>query len=219
MNEEIKNSFKITCLNYYGNSNSLHKLGLDSKRLEESAIKQIKDVLKTDKEVIFTSSKNESSSLVLFGYLDKYKYKNKEVIAFDNIDESIIKCLDYIKKFGIKVTIIKDIIQLKDKLNNDVVLVCIKDNIDEIDDILKGYNAKLLIEYNNSNINFNIGDFIIFNIDNNLLKGISLLLKEKNIVIEPLYHGGKSTTIYRSGTPPLPFIVALSKYIKLMYKK
>ena len=37
----------------------------------------------------------------------------------------------------------------------------------------------------------------------------------QNIVIEPLIHGGQSTTIYRSGTPAHPLIVSLSKALRL----
>ena len=42
-----------------------------------------------------------------------------------------------------------------------------------------------------------------------------MLIKKDNIVIEPLIHGGKSTTIYRSGTPALPLIVSLAKALRL----
>ena len=47
------------------------------------------------------------------------------------------------------------------------------------------------------------------------LKGIGILFKKKNIVIEPLIHGGKSTTKYRSGTPPLALITSTSKALRL----
>ena len=33
--------------------------------------------------------------------------------------------------------------------------------------------------------------------------GVGLLLKRQNLVLEPLIHGGASTTLYRSGTPTL----------------
>lgn len=33
------------------------------------------------------------------------------------------------------------------------------------------------------------------------LNGIGLLLKRRRLALEPLIHGGESTTIYRSGTP------------------
>jgi len=48
------------------------------------------------------------------------------------------------------------------------------------------------------------------------LKGIGLLIKKENIIIEPLIHGGKSTTVFRSGTPALPLIVSLMKAFKLI---
>ena len=36
-------------------------------------------------------------------------------------------------------------------------------------------------------------------------------------MLEPLIHGGKSTTIYRSGTPYLPLIVSMAKALRLAY--
>ena len=48
------------------------------------------------------------------------------------------------------------------------------------------------------------------------LKGIGLLIKKDNIVIDNLIHGGKSTTIYRSGTPALPLICSLMKALELV---
>ena len=50
------------------------------------------------------------------------------------------------------------------------------------------------------------------------LKGIGMLIKRENINIEPLIHGGKSTTVYRSGTPALPLIVSLAKAMRLAYE-
>ena len=41
--------------------------------------------------------------------------------------------------------------------------------------------------------------------------------KKENISIEPLIHGGKSTTEYRSGTPAHPLIVSISKSLRLAY--
>ncbi len=44
---------------------------------------------------------------------------------------------------------------------------------------------------------------------------IGVLVKKENVDLIPLIHGGKSTTIYRSGTPCLPLIVSLSKALRL----
>ena len=51
------------------------------------------------------------------------------------------------------------------------------------------------------------------------MKGIGLLIKKDNIVIDNLIHGGKSTTIYRSGTPALPLICSLMKALELIIPK
>lgn len=67
MKEDILKSYNLVSNNYIGNSNSLHKLGLDSKRLEDAAGKQILDVLGLDGyDVIYTSGNAESMSTILF---------------------------------------------------------------------------------------------------------------------------------------------------------
>ena len=47
------------------------------------------------------------------------------------------------------------------------------------------------------------------------LNGSGLLLKRKDLVIEPQIHGGTSTTIYRSGTPALALAVSIEKALEL----
>ena len=41
------------------------------------------------------------------------------------------------------------------------------------------------------------------------LNGIGLLLKRRKLALEPLIHGGESTTIYRSGTPTVALAASL----------
>ena len=41
------------------------------------------------------------------------------------------------------------------------------------------------------------------------INGIGVLIKKDNVKLEPLILGGKSTTIYRSGTPALPLILSI----------
>ena len=50
------------------------------------------------------------------------------------------------------------------------------------------------------------------------MKGIGALIKKENIVIEPLIHGGKSTTKDRSGTPATALIVSMAKALRLAYE-
>ncbi len=47
------------------------------------------------------------------------------------------------------------------------------------------------------------------------LNGSGLLLKRKNLVLEPQLHGGGSTTIYRSGTPAAALAVSIETALRL----
>ena len=47
------------------------------------------------------------------------------------------------------------------------------------------------------------------------LNGFGVLLNVSNKKMTPLIHGGKSTSIYRSGTPAAPLIVSISKALRL----
>lgn len=224
VNNEIKETFKKVSLNYIGNSNSLHKLGLDSKKLENAATKQIEQILNLkDKEIIYTSSREESNSLAILGYISNHK--NKNIIAFSNCDISILETLDFLNKYNVTTKVINDIDSLKENIDNDTILICTsnKDDIKLINKEIKESNKiKVLLDItNNFNINFDFNscDFISFDYQScNSIEGIGCLIKSKNIELEPLFHGGDSTTIYRSGTPALPLIVSFSKALNLMNK-
>ena len=93
-------------------------------------------------------------------------------------------------------------------------------NIEEIANILKNKKCFLHVDMTQSigkvNINFDNIDLVSFSAHKFYgLKGIGALIKKKEITLEPLIHGGKSTTVYRSGTPALPLIVSLSKALRL----
>ena len=46
------------------------------------------------------------------------------------------------------------------------------------------------------------------------INGVGVLIKKDNVKLEPLILGGKSTTIYRSGTPALPLILSIKKALE-----
>ena len=210
MNKEILDTFVKVNTDYFGNSNSLHNLGLESKKLEDAATTQILDVLNlNNKEVIYTSGNVENNNLLIFGLLEKYKGKNKNVIVHKD-ELTIIKCLKHIDYVD---TIIIDDIKDLNKINKDTILVCISNNIEDVLKYKKEYNFFYHINFNNNTNNLNDIDFI--SIEDPELLGFGCLIKNKSIVLSPMIHGGKSTTVYRSGTPNLAFILCLSKLIKL----
>ena len=73
VNKEILESFNIACLNFPGNANSIHKLGMNAHELIDSATKQIADILNVKpSEIIYTSSASESNNLAIKGLAYKY---------------------------------------------------------------------------------------------------------------------------------------------------
>ena len=55
VNNEVLETFSKVTKEYIGNPNSLHKLGLEAKKLIEAATKQIADILNVnEKEIIYS---------------------------------------------------------------------------------------------------------------------------------------------------------------------
>ena len=51
------------------------------------------------------------------------------------------------------------------------------------------------------------------------LNGCGILVKRKGVILEPLIHGGASTTIYRSGTPALALAASMETALQLALDK
>ncbi len=236
VDKRVLESFNKTCLEYIGNPNSLHKLGVKSKELEESATKQIANLLNVKStEIIYTSGSSESNNLAIKGICERYKRIGKHIITTNLEHSSIYGPLEYLQNQGYEVDIVRtkngliDMDDLKNKLRKDTVLVTIasvnsetgiRQNIEEIGKLLKNYPCYFHVDATQSigkvNIDFKDADLISFSAHKIFgLKGIGCLIKKEKIDLIPLIHGGKSTTIYRSGTPALPLIVSFSKALRL----
>ena len=236
VNKEVLETFNKVCLDFPGNPNSLHKLGVEANKLEKSATEQIKELLKlNDKEIIYTSGSSESNNLAIKGICLKHQGIGKHIITTNLEHSSIYGPIGYLQKLGYEVDFVKtnngivDIEDLKKLLRDDTVLVTIASvnsetgilqNIEEIAKLLKSKKCFFHVDMTQSigkvNINLDDIDLVSFSAHKFYgLKGIGVLIKNNNIVLEPLIHGGKSTTVYRSGTPALPLIVSLSKALRL----
>ena len=236
--ESVLNSFVETTKKMIGNPNSLHKLGTDAKALIDAATKQIASILGVKKEeIIYTSGASEANNTAIKGICLKYQNRGKHIITTRLEHSSVIEPLNYLKSLGFEIEYVNltedgkvDLDDLKKKLRDDTILVTItsmnselgiREPIDEIGKLLKDYPKVFF----HSDITQSIGKEKI-NLENVDLaslsaqkfygmKGIGALIKKENIVIEPLIHGGKSTTKDRSGTPATPLIVSMAKALRL----
>ena len=238
--KEVLETFVKASEKYIGNPNSLHRLGTEAKSLIDSATEQIKDILKTDKEVIYTSGSSESNNMVIKGICSKYKNRGKHIITSPFEHSSIYGPLNYLMEDGFEVDFVNvdenglvDLSHLKSLMRDTTILVTIASvnseigllqPIDEIGKIVKEYpkcyfHSDMTQSIGKVNVPMSNVDFVSFSAHKFFgVKGIGCLLKNSNIVIDPLIHGGKSTTNYRSGTPALPLIVSLSKALRLIYE-
>lgn len=239
---EVIDVFSKVSQEYFANSNSLHKLGLKSKELEDYATKNIAKYLNIKpKEIIYTSSASEANNLALKGICFKYKNRANHIITTKLEHSSIIETCNYLEKLGFIIDYVdlnKDgtvnLEDLENKLTNDTLLVSIscvdselgiRQPVEEIGKIIKKYPkcyfhvdctqaiGKVKVDFTNIDL-ASISAHKFYG-----LKGIGILIKKENIELEPLIHGGKSTTIYRSGTPALGLIVSLKKALELIIDK
>lgn len=239
VDDRVLDTFNKVCKNYPGNSNSLHSLGIKSKELEDYATEKISNLLGVKpSEIIYTSGASESNNTVLKGVASKYKNRGNHIITTPLEHSSILETCKYLESKGFIIDYVKikdngliDIEDLERLLTDNTILVSvtyvdselgIRQDIDTISKIVKKHpkcyfhvdatQAIGKIKVDPTNIDFiSMSAHKIFG-----LKGIGLLIKKDNIVIDNLIHGGKSTTIYRSGTPALPLICSLMKALELI---
>lgn len=236
VNKEVLDTFTKVSLDFPGNPNSLHKLGVEAKKLIDSATNQIIELLNLkDKEIIYTSGSSESNNLAIKGLCLKHQGMGKHIITTNLEHSSIYGPIGYLQKQGYEVDFVKtknglvDMEDLERLVTDDTVLVSIASvnsetgmlqNISEIAKFLKTKKCYFHVDMTQSvgKINIDMNDIDLVSFSGHKfygLKGIGVLVKNSDLTLEPLIHGGKSTTVYRSGTPALPLIVSISKALRL----
>ena len=239
VNKEVLESYSNACLKYIGNPNSLHKLGVLANDLINESTNQIASLLNIKpSEIIYTSGSSESNNLAIKGIAYRYKNRGMHIITTALEHSSVTAPLNYLSTLGYEVDIVKldkygrvDLDDLKKLLRDDTILVTINSvnsetgitqPISEIKKIVKEHKKCFLhVDMTQSvgkeNVDLTDIDLVSFSGHKIYgMKGIGVLVKKEGIDLIPLIHGGKSTTIYRSGTPCLPLIVSISKALRLI---
>ena len=236
--DEVLDTYIKTSKDYFANPNSLHKLGIDAKKLIDASTNQIANIMACDSSnIIYTSCASESNNLAIKGVALRNKKRGMHIITTNLEHSSIYGPIGYLTNLGFEVDFVKtnefglvDIEDLKALLRDDTILVSIgavnsetgvKQNIEEIGSLLKDYNCYFHVDATQAvgkvRIDYKDADLISFTAHKFFgPKGVGVLIKKDNVLIEPLIHGGKSTTVYRSGTPALPLITSISKALRLI---
>lgn len=230
VDKEVLDYFNYVCDNFYANPNSNHDIGKKCNDVISSSISNICNYFNIfDDEIIFTSGASESNNTVLKGICSS----GNEIITTKLEHSSIYGPCSYLQKKGYKVIFapldengLVDIERLEELINDNTCLVSIgcvnseigfRQPIEEIGLMLKKYpnvlfHSDITQAVSKTDIDLSNVDMASFS-GHKLFcfKGIGGLIKKRNVKIVPLIHGGKSTTIYRSGTPQTELICSLSK--------
>lgn len=227
---------------YIANPNSSHLLG---KLANDYINKCSEEILlffgDNQKEIIYTSGSSESNNLALKGIVSKYGKPGSHIITTSFEHPSVTAPLAVLQKQGYVVDVVKcdefgrvDLNDFKKLINDKTILVSIVSvnseigilqPIEEIGQIIKKYpNCFFHSDFTQSigKANFDSSNVDLISFSGHKfygLKGIGALIKRKNIKLESLINGGKSTSIYRSGTPPLPLIGSLYKALSIINNK
>ena len=231
---EVLDVFTSATKKFIANPNSSHPLGLEAKKEIDKVSEKIAKYFNTTKEsVIYTSGASESNNLVIKGIAEIKKNIGNKIIISAVEHSSIIAPCNYLASLGYNVSVIPltkegkvDLESLKNELDDNTILVsiCSVDSelgtiqpINEISKIVKKYpNVTFHTDATQAigkvKINFNGVDFITFAPHKFFgLNGFGVLMNINNTKLIPLIHGGKSTTIFRSGTPVTANVIALDK--------
>ena len=239
VDKEVLNSFNKVIEDFPGNANSIHKLGMESKLLLDKATEQVACLLKVKpSEVIFTSGASEANNLAIQGIIDAFPNRGKHIITTKLEHSSVLETLKYLETKGYIIDYVKldnegkvDLNDLDYLLDEDTVLVTIcevnseigiKQDVEEIGKLIKKYPkcvfhvdgtqaiGKKEIDLTNIDL-YSFSAHKIYGLD-----GVGCLIKKDYLKLSPIIHGGKSQTIYRSGTPTVALDVSLAKALKLM---
>lgn len=234
----VLDAFLETERRYIGNPNSVHPAGQAAQAEMTRVTDGIAALLGVcPEEIIYTSGASESNNLALKGIVQASRHIGRHIISTALEHSSVGGALSALQQQGCEVDLVDigrdgtiDLEQLRELLRQDTVLVsvCAVDSelgtvqpVREIAAILRDYpNCRLHVDATQA-----VGktELVLDGVDTMSiaphkfygLNGSGLLIKKRDLVIEPQIHGGGSTTPYRSGTPALGLAVSVETALRL----
>lgn len=240
--KEVLDTYYQATMHYFANPNANHSLGLQAKDIIDQITKKIAEQLHVlPEEIIYTSGASEANNLAIKGILERYKHRGKHILISPLEHNSILSSLTKMQELGFVVEMLPlkkngqvDVAQIKSLLKEDTILVSvcsvdselgIRQPIEEIGKVLKDYKycffhsdasqaiGKVAIDYQNVDL-VTVAPHKFYG-----MLGTGILIKKKNVGLKTQIDGGKSTTVFRSGTPGLAHIVSIEKALEIAFSK
>lgn len=234
----VLDAFCQTERRFIGNANAAHPAGQAARAEMARVTDSIASLLDVSPQgIIYTSGASESNNLAIKGMMQAGGQLGRHIITTPLEHASVAGALSALGRQGCAVDVVDvlrdgtvDIEHLRTLLRQDTALVCVcavdselgaVQPIPEIAEILQGYpRCRLHVDATQAvgrtapiwrgadTVSLAPHKFYGLN-------GCGLLLKKKKLALEPLIHGGGSTTPYRSGTPALGLAVSAETALRL----
>lgn len=222
---------------FIGNPNSAHPAGHAARERLVQATDVIAGLLGVQpSEIIYTSGASEANNLAIKGIARARRNYGKHIISTGLEHPSVSGPLTWLQEQGYEIDLVDvgrdgkiDTDHLRELLRDETILVAITavdselgviQPVKEIAGIVRErQGCRLHVDATQA-----IGKipFSFEGIDTASLaahkfyglNGSGILYKKKDLVIDPLIHGGSGATLYRSGTPTLALAVSLEEALR-----
>ncbi len=238
---KVLDEFKTYNYMYFANANSVHALGKIAEAAINNSSERILELIGSEKhEIIYTSGATESNNLAIKGIALKYQGFGKHIITSYFEHSSVVSCLNYLTRLGFKVDFVESDEfgrispeAVKKLITDETILVTIAainsetgliQDVDSIGKMLSEYenihfHSDMTQAFGKTDIDISYIDLVSFSAHKFYgIKGIGGLFVRKGTKLEPVIHGGRSTTMYRAGTPATPLILSLAYSLDLAYR-
>jgi cysteine desulfurase len=233
---EVFDAMQPFLTSHYGNPSSAHALGRSSRVAVDNAREQVSELLgaRSAGEIVFTSCGSESNNWAIGGFLEQNPTR-RHIITTRVEHEAVRKLCEHLLGMGCEVSWLEvdrqgalDLDDLRKALRRDtgIVSIMLANNetgvlfpIEEIGEIIREHSSALFHVDGvqaAGKIPINLSDWPVdlFSISGHKFhapKGIGALYVREGVKLPPFIIGGGQESGRRSGTEPVPNIVALGR--------
>ena len=216
-----------------GNANSRHAAGTAAKAAIDAATQSIARSLNVQPaEIIYTSGASEANNFAIKSIARLERHHGRHIISTPLEHSSVSGSLTALQEQGYEIDLVDirqdgtvDLAHLKELLRPDTILVAVTavdselgvvQPVAEIAEMLKAcphchFHVDATQAVGKLPVSFAGIDTMSLTAHKFYgLNGIGVLVKRRGLALEPLIHGGESTTLYRSGTPTVALACSLA---------
>lgn len=238
VDEEVLMRYVHVERHVFGNANSKHCAGVRALSEVTEATNSIAKLLNVlPEEIIYTSCASEANNLAIKGCALKHPHK-KHIITSVLEHSSVVAPLYYLQQNDYLVDMVEldehgryDLNHLQSLIRDDTLMISlvavdsetgIRQPIEEVAEIARSKGVLLHCDITQAlgKCPIDVRDIDLFSCSAHKIygpKGIGMLVKKKSVSLVPMIHGGRSTTVFRSGTPQNALICAFARAVELAY--